>query len=359
LVSDQQLLGDIFSIFTETKMHVPVLPLVDEQGRHGIVFSFRFDEEGLGTQMRQDDMPSLPVADDCFWWIHLNLADARCRAWIADLDQLPDEARDILLSQDKHDRVELEGDVLAGVFLDARLDFASASEDMAQLRFVLAERLLLTGRRHSLQSIESIRAAVEAGRRVETAIDLLEAIVDREADAIGTSAIELGQAVDSLEDKILAGYADEARDGISGLRRRAVKLNRQLSRLLGLFRRVERAPTVRWRSEIREAAGRIAQRLESIHQEVHASQDRARLLQDEVSAYLAAQTNRQLYVLSMLTAVFLPATLVTGLFGMNTKGLPFSEEEGGFWFACLIAVLAAIGVYILLIVAMRRGHSRG
>lgn len=335
-----------------------VLPLADEQDRQGIVFSFRFDADGQGVPMRHNIVPDECVDGVGYDWVHVNLADARGRAFVESLAQLPEDAREILLSQDKHDRVEMEGDVLAGVFVDARLDFSSTSDDVAQLRFALAERLLLTGRRHSLQSIEAVRAAVQAGQKIESAIDLLEAIVDREADAIGAAAIDLGHAVDSVEDKILAGYANEARDGISDLRRRAVRLNRQLSRLLALFRRVERAPTVRWRSEIRDAAGRIAQRLESIHQEVHASQDRARLLQDEVSAYLAAETNRQLYVLSLLTAVFLPATLVTGLFGMNTRGLPFGEDESGFWLACVIAALAAMAVYVLLTVVMRRRTAR-
>ena len=32
----------------------------------------------------------------------------------------------------------------------------------------------------------------------------------------------------------------------------------------------------------------------------------------------------------MLTALFLPLTLITGLFGMNVTGLPFGAEGGGF-----------------------------
>ena len=35
-------------------------------------------------------------------------------------------------------------------------------------------------------------------------------------------------------------------------------------------------------------------------------------------------------MLSILTATLMPATLITGLFGVNTKGLPFLEDEWGF-----------------------------
>ncbi|GGH15962.1 hypothetical protein GCM10007036_16260 [Alsobacter metallidurans] len=338
--------------------HASALPLADEHTRPGIVFAYRFDENGRGLALAQNAAPTLPDPDGRFWWVHVNLVDKRGRDWVSRQAFIPDEAKEVLLASTQHDQVDIEGDVLAGVFVDLKLDFAHETEELAQLRFILAERLLITGRRQSLRSIEATRAAVESGRPIDSALDLLEAIVDREADVVAAAATELGHAVDGVEDKILEGYGAEAGAPIGAMRRRAVRLNRQLSRLMGLFRRVELAPALRLPADVREAAGRIAQRLESIHQEVHSTQERARLLQDEISARLAAETNRQLYALSMLTAVFLPATLVTGLFGMNTKGLPFAEDESGFWWACVIAVLAAMLVYLGLKAALRRGGGR-
>ena len=56
---------------------------------------------------------------------------------------------------------------------------------------------------------------------------------------------------------------------------------------------------------------------------------RARFFHDEIDAKLASETNRQLYILSALTAAFLPPTLVAGLFGMNFEGLPWSGSVLG------------------------------
>ena len=52
--------------------------------------------------------------------------------------------------------------------------------------------------------------------------------------------------------------------------------------------------------------------------------------------------------LSVLTALFLPPTLVTGLFGMNTKGLPLSDNEDGSTVAIAIAVVSAVAVFLLI-----------
>jgi len=319
----------------------------------GLLFAFHFSEGGRGHYQTTPDYQTI-LSGHGFWWVHAHLTDTRCREWIAAQDWLTDEAREILLSHELHDRVETDEGQLAGVFVDAKLDFDGEDEEMAELRFVLAERILLTGRRRSLRSVENTRIAIERGKVIESPLELLEEIVDREADYMAKAASDLGHAVDAIEDKIMVGYVNEARAETPRVRRHAIKLHRQMSRLLVLFRRVERAPATRLPADLRDAAGRIAQRLESIYQEVHSSQDRARLLQDEVSAYLANETNKQLYVLSMLTALFLPATLVSGFFGMNTKGLPFAEDDYGFWYAFGAAGVAALLTYLALVFILRR-----
>lgn len=324
--------------------------------QRGLIFAFHFSE---GEQGHYETFPDYKeIADGGgFWWVHAHLTDTRCREWIATQDWLTDEAREILLSHDVHDRIETDEGQLAGLFVDAKLDFDGEDEEMAELRFVLADRILLTGRRRSLRSVENTRIAIERGKLIESPLELLEEIVDRESDYMAKAANDLGREVDVIEDKIMAGYVNDARAETPHVRRRAINLHRQMSRLLVLFRRVERAPATRLPADLRDAAGRIAQRLESIYQEVHSSQDRARLLQDEVSAYLANETNKQLYVLSMLTALFLPATLVTGFFGMNTKGLPFGEDEFGFWYAFGIAAIAAALTYFALLFILRRRRA--
>lgn len=323
----------------------------------GLIFALHFSNDGRG---HYETFPNhkLATETDGFWWVHAHLTDTRCREWIAEQNWLTDEARDILLSHEVHDRIETDEGQLAGLFVDAKLDFDGDDDEMAELRFVLADRILLTGRRRSLRSVENTRIAIERGKLIESPLELLEEIVDRESDYMAKAASDLGHEVDAIEDKIMAGYVNDARAQTPRVRRRAITLHRQMSRLLVLFRRVEHAPATRLPADLRDAAGRIAQRLESIYQEIHSSQDRARLLQDEVSAYLANETNKQLYVLSMLTALFLPATLVTGFFGMNTKGLPFAEDNNGFWYAFGIAGLAAGLTYFALLLILRRraGH---
>ena len=45
-------------------------------------------------------------------------------------------------------------------------------------------------------------------------------------------------------------------------------------------------------------------------------------MQEELMNRIAQEQNARMYVLSIVAAIFLPISFVTGLFGMNVAGLP-------------------------------------
>ena len=103
-----------------------------------------------------------------------------------------------------------------------------------------------------------------------------------------------------------------------------------------------------------EVKKRIVQLLHQLDHEVVEMRHRAYLLQEEIAAATAEATNRNLHVLAVLTALFLPPTLVIGVFGMNTKGLPFTDMEEAFlWAAAIMAALDLVVAAIVLLAAIR------
>lgn len=49
-------------------------------------------------------------------------------------------------------------------------------------------------------------------------------------------------------------------------------------------------------------------------------------------------------MLAILSAVFLPMTLVTGIFGMNVAGLPGLHDDSGFVWVMLLILIAGLAV---------------
>ncbi|MGO4305077.1 magnesium transporter CorA family protein [Cupriavidus sp. RAF12] len=60
---------------------------------------------------------------------------------------------------------------------------------------------------------------------------------------------------------------------------------------------------------------------------------------------VAHRTNRTMRTLTVITALFMPLTLITGIFGMNFDRMPWLREPQGFWWSIGLmgAVVAVIG----------------
>ena len=71
-------------------------------------------------------------------------------------------------------------------------------------------------------------------------------------------------------------------------------------------------------------------------------------IKDEIAAKVAAETNRHLFVLTILTAFLLPPTLVSGIFGMNVSDLPFTKDPGGFTWALGLIIFSILLVYVIM-----------
>ncbi|MEA1834788.1 CorA family divalent cation transporter [Methylobacterium durans] len=141
------------------------------------------------------------------------------------------------------------------------------------------------------------------------------------------------------------GARDERRR-LGPIRRSAVRLHRQLLGLAAVSHRLEEDDAARdLHGPAVAVAARLAQRLDALDRDVTALAERACLLQEEVGARVAEESNRQLYVRSILSALFLPPTFITGLFGTNVKELPFADEPWGFLFVVGLSLVSAAATF--------------
>jgi len=62
---------------------------------------------------------------------------------------------------------------------------------------------------------------------------------------------------------------------------------------------------------------------------------------------LGHRTNSIMRTLTVLTAIFLPLNLITGIFGMNFEWMPLIKNPNGFWEAALLILLLALGLWAL------------
>jgi zinc transporter len=303
----------------------------------GIVWAYRFDTAGNATAIPRESTDSAFASNNGGWvWVHLALADKRCRGWIAQHAPLSEMAREMLAGPDIHMRLDILGPEIVGVVPDLNQGLTEESDDLVRLRFVMTDRMLITARQQPVHSIDSNRRAIQYGKRFPTPVSFLDAIIDEFADSIGRMAARLGDELDSVEDNVMQEEPANEQRRIGKVRLQAVRVHRQLAQLKTMFARLEPRLAAHDR-DVAETIGALVQKLESIDHEIGSLYERARLLLDEAAAKVSALTNKRLFTLSILTACLLPPTLVTGFFGMNTKDMPLQNTDGGSWLALLVA----------------------
>lgn len=324
---------------------------------HGLIFAMRFDAHGVGHLIQAGDESLL--ADDFgqgFLWLHFDLARAQIETLLGEGRFGPARLAASAFGEDNHQRVIVEKSYIGGVVADLSRRPSDPGDDAtSRLHFIMGPRSLVSGRRQPVESPEAARDAAREGARITSPFLLLETLIGYVIDAIIERGERLTESLDAIEDRILDESVRGDRRRLGPIRRDAVRLHRQLLGLRAVFHRLEEdGASLELDAAIITTAARLAQRLDALDRDMALAAERARLMQEELSARVADQSNRQLYTLSVLTALFLPPTLITGLFGINTKGLPFAEQEQGSWIVIGLALgSAALAYGIIRILGIR------
>ncbi len=96
------------------------------------------------------------------------------------------------------------------------------------------------------------------------------------------------------------------------------------------------APGLAGRGTARPPLRETADRLTRYVEELDAARERSMIIKDDIANQLAEAANRTLYVLAIISGIFLPLAFLTGLLGINIGGMPGVESASAFWIFCAI-----------------------
>lgn len=71
------------------------------------------------------------------------------------------------------------------------------------------------------------------------------------------------------------------------------------------------------------------------------------------------KTNEIITVLTVMSAIFMPLTLITGLFGMNFEIMPLLKDPNGFWISIAIMSVTSIALVVLVLLLRSRTMTEG
>jgi zinc transporter len=310
--------------------------------RGGLIHAFVLDGAGGGRALDWDGVDRWRP-DDGILWLNLDYTGPDAQGWLTLRSGLDPIVRDALLDPDPRPRALPIGDALLLILRAVNLNTGAEPEDMVSFRCWIEPRRIITLRHRTVRLAKAIARDLTRGRGPHDRGDFVAEAVVRILDPLVTCVDGIDDAVASVEDVALEAPARPLRHELAVLRRRAIGLRRFIAPQREAFARLA-AAELPWlddqdRARLREAADRLTRTVE----ELDAARDRAAVTHELMASRVGEITNQRLYVLSIITAIFLPLGFVTSLLGVNVGGVPGRDVEWGFWvlcgvFACAIAV---------------------
>ena len=281
-----------------------------------------------------------------FTWIHIQADAPDSKECLQHLG-LQNEIIDALCTTETRPKAMQFGDGMLVYLRGINRNPDADPEDMVSLRLWISDKIVISARRkdRKLLSVQDVKEELEHGTIPSSPMDLTLKIITKIADRISETVDVLDEELTEFE--ALDKSEKQDRIKLSMVRRQAAAIRRYLAPqrdALDAIYRFNKSLNQQQAFELRDQTDRMTRYVEDLD----LAKERAMVLQDELRNRIAEQQGMRMYVLSLVTAIFLPLSFLTGVFGMNVAGLPGTEEPNAFFYLATAMLILAI----ILLVSM-------
>ncbi|MEZ5814491.1 MAG: zinc transporter ZntB [Alphaproteobacteria bacterium] len=305
-----------------------------------IMHAYQINGDGTGTLLEGDDVSQVIRADQLAW-VHLDATMPETREWLMrEVSYLDPLVLDALLADETRPRVLEHEQGILMILRGVNLNENSEPEDMVSIRLWADSHRIISLRRRKLKAVQDLCDRLESGRGPKNSGEFIAGLSNALFERMEPVFSELDERLDDIEEKALEHSESVERRAINKIRRQAIIFRRYVAPqkdAMALLRNSEAEwLDVRHRRRIQEAHDRLTRYVEDLD----AIRERAQIIKEEISAALADTMNKNMYILSVIAAVFLPLGFLTGLLGINVGGIPGADYDLAFAVFCgLLAVI--------------------
>lgn len=311
----------------------------------GLIFAVVFDGKGGGREVGWDEISSWKPADGTLW-LHINTDGPRANDWVRNDSGVAPAVADTLLQPGDHrPRIQADDATMFAILRGVNFNPGADPEDLIGLHMWIEESLIISVRRRRVRSGQAIRERLAAGEGPRNAGEFLVTVSGLLLEPLGEQVEQIDDQIDAIEEAVVQESYQEVRGQLREARQLTIALRRYLSPQRDALAKLS-TTKVKWLSDDNRAYMReIADSTTRYVEDLDSLRERASVIQEELTTQLAERTNKTVYVLTIFSAVLLPAALLTGLFGINVGGMPWVKSDAGFWI-----ILGGVPVLAVLVI---------
>lgn len=299
-----------------------------------ILMAYEFDGKGGGEKLTgqaiSDQIKSKSLA-----WVHMDANHPDTRTWLdKEVDYLDPLIIEELLAEETRPRMTQVKDGVLLVLRGVNLNENSDPEDMVSVRLWIDKSRIISVRKRKLKAVSDIEERLLEGKGPKDSGDFVNMLVSRLFIRMEPVLSTLDDETDDIEEKVLENADTALRESIIHVRKQAIVFRRYMAPQRDAIGQLIMSD-ISWFKEIQrrhlqESFNRITRYVEDLD----AVRERAQIVKDELANILADRLNKNMYVLSVIAAIFLPLGFLTGLLGINVGGIPGADNNDAFLIFC-------------------------
>ena len=176
--------------------------------------------------------------------------------------------------------------------------------------------------------------------------DFLEQIIYNDQNVLAKYDAEL----DEMEDKILAGEEENYPKRLSEIRSDLRDMRIHYEQLEDLGQELEENENNFFKHENLRYFHLFTQRIARLHDTTAALRDYTAQIRELYQSQLDIKQNRIMTILTIVTTIFMPLTLIAGWYGMNFKYMPELEFKASY----PIVILVSIAIVVISLIFFRK-----
>ncbi|HSM34588.1 MAG TPA: magnesium transporter CorA family protein [Anaerolineae bacterium] len=285
-------------------------------------------------------------------WVHIPKPRYHAQEWLQEHFEFHPLDYEDIYSRNQRPKVDRYDDYMFVVLQFPRFDRDRERLNVVELDMFVGHDYVITLPNADLEPIDSLFARCRESEEVREgyfekgAAFLLYKIVDHAVDASFPMLRKMGQKLERIEDDIFEGKSYEIVRDISNAKQEIITFRRIVRPQRVAFRDLERAMDVATPEELDvyfddviDASERIWDTLENYKEVVEG-------LEDSNESVISHRTNDTLRVLTSISVIVLPLTLLASLFGMNVE-FPGEGTGVAFWLIMLAMTAVLMGMVIV------------
>ena len=289
-------------------------------------------------------------------WVNAyGVHDPAVLSGIANIYGLHPLVQEDILNTDQRQKIDTYDEYLYVVLHRYLLPTDSLELSRDQISIVIGHDLILTFQERKSHTFEPVRERLRAQRaslRQGGADALAYSLFDSVVDSYFAIVEQLNDRAEALEEEILGHPRPAALEGIHQLKRCVSQLRRNVYPLREVLGALHRDPEDFFRNEVQLYLRDVYDHTVHILESLEDLRDLSTGLLDVYLSTVSHRVNLEVRALTVVATIFMPATLIAGIFGMNFRQMPWLDLPAGFSYA--LGLMGLIGVIMLILFWRRR-----